>query len=276
MSRRIRIAAQVGRVRGPRLSASVRMVVCGAMAILVWSGPSEAIEPSVIAKAWERDRTLIETQSQLPWTLKEGDAESLSAGEPLVRPLQQSADLLTVGMIWLDYPREEVWLAIHDRDDRPLSQGGLVYHTLRAQPDSWRTSHAILNLPWPLKDRQWVSLVRINWTLMEATERRVLERWVELGAPALAESPDPAALWLEELHGGWLLLEVEGGTLALFSARTPSAGPLPPDIVQPWVTKTVSGSLEQLRSNLGDLQQHYQGTHLPLPGPDGNHVPLYP
>jgi hypothetical protein len=250
----------------------VWMLIC----LLTWSRPSGSIEPDRLRAAWEQDTQAIAGLSQLAWLLQEGDLEALATGKPVVRPLQLSADLVTVGMIWMDSPREDVWLAIHDRDDRPLMKGSLVYQTLPPASGSWRTSHALMHLPWPLRDRQWVSIVRVNQALLQTTEGRALERWVELGEPSLAENPDPDAMWLGELHGGWLLFELDVGTLAFFSASSPSVGPIPKDILQPWVSRSVTQALKRLQENASTVSEHYRGSHELIPAPDGQPQPLYP
>ncbi len=238
--------------------------------MLLWIVASAFAAPdaATLAALWERDHDALDVLIELQGK----DFDVLAKGDPLTRRADTADGAFAVGAIWVEAPVEAAWIAIQDGRDRPLTNRTRL-EWLDGSTRDLKRVYFVLDLPWPVADRQWVSEFRPNPALAAATDNRVWERMWSLGAQAHATTPDPAAVWVDVNQGAWTLIAGEGGTLCVVSIRSVVGGNIPDGVAQAWATTALSTSLQALADMSPGVAAHYGADHHVIFGPDGSALP---
>ncbi len=242
------------------------------MLILLSSLAAATPDAAALTALWQTHRASIERLGTMPVSLREKDLASLAAGETVTRVITTEDGVWAMGAIWLDSPPLHLWVVAHDRTDRSMSKGSVTNTELPTTAPYWRITHAVLDLPWPITDRQWVALHMVNKALLDATQGAVWERTFTLGDPALTATPDPDAVWLGDGGSGWVMVAGEGGTLAIFSARSVSVAGIPEELLGRWALSQIRSSFVRMRAYVGDITEHYSTSHAVIPDPWGRPI----
>lgn len=174
---------------------------------------------------------------------------------------------------WIDAPVLHTWLVFADNFHRTISEETARIQGLPGNTAFHRLNHVLLDLPWPLTDRQWVAEISGNAALWQRSGQSLAEFSWDIADAALAPSPDPDALWVPVNHGGWNLLGLEQGTLALFGARLELGGAVPDDVSARVGLTRIDETFTRVRALAADMPQHYSAGHSPLPDPAGQPLP---
>ncbi len=180
-----------------------------------------------------------------------------------------------IGLTWTDVPRDQLWVAIQDDDNWDGVVEGLSEETL---PDSvvghkWLFQH--VDLPWPFANRQWLIEITNNTTLVEKSGGAVWERtWVPSDRRD-AKTIEPDAVWVEVNDGGWFLVQVGGGTLLSYHARTVVGGNIPDRVATRYAYSTLDNMLLQIVERAEAAAEHYSGDHKLLYRPDGSPISVF-
>jgi hypothetical protein len=241
---------------------------------LLWlvSSAALAAPPADLALRWEAHAAAVARLSEVPVPLGPDDLAELAQGQPVARRFDTAAGAYATGAVWIEAPIEAVWIAINDGPHDPPSRVSLT--RLPAQMPM-RRAYMLLDLPFPLADRQWVVDVRTNTALHAATGGAIWQRQWDLGDPALAPSPDPKAIWIDENRGSWTLLGTEQGTLVLFSVRSVMGGAVPASIAQSWAVSTLKSAMGKLAERSLSIPAHYTPEHERALTPSGEEIPSW-
>jgi hypothetical protein len=241
------------------------------METLLWLALAAAAAPPVdLASRWEAVAPIVAKHSALPVPLGADDIDELSRGEVVGRRYDTASGAYATGAVWIDAPIEAVWIAIHDGPHDAPSR--VSFHRLPGAQPHQRQVYMLLDLPFPLSDRQWVADLRTNTALYEATGGVVWQRQWDLGDRALAPSPDAKAVWVDENRGSWTLLDLPEGTLALFSVRSVLGGAVPASIAQTWAVGTLKTALGKLVERAQGIGAHYDPSHERVITPAGQAI----
>lgn len=179
-----------------------------------------------------------------------------------------------VGLTWTPASRDALWIAI--QDDRHFHLvSGLIDEEL---PTSTRTDKLLyqrLDLPWPFADRQWVIEVKNNDALAAATGGGLWERSWALTSLRGATQESADAVWVSVNDGGWLLADVDGGTLLGYHVRSVVDGNIPNELVTQWCQSTMRGLLQGIVDRTAEVPTHYDASHPPMLRPDGTPIPPF-
>ncbi len=206
-------------------------------------------------------------------TLTTADFERVASGEIAKRRIQEDGPDRAMGLMWTPIERNRIWVAVLD-DIHDTVVSNLVERRLEKSDAGHKRLYQRLVLPWPLTDRQWVIEVWNNTSLATATKGRIWERPWDLAAPDLMPDPDPDAIWVPMINGSWFLMEVGGGTLIAYSARTTIGGSIPSDLVTRWALATLDEMLEHIAARAAVIDAHYPPKHEPVLGGDNIPVPF--
>lgn len=241
---------------------------------LLWlvSSAALAAPPADLARRWEVHAATIARLSEVPVPLGPDDLAELAQGQPVARRYDTAAGAYATGAVWIDAPIEAVWIALNDGPHDPPSRVSLTRLPTQAP---MRRAYMLLDLPFPLADRQWVVDVRTNTALYEATDGAIWQRQWDLGDPTLAPAPDPKAVWVEENRGSWTLMSAEEGTLVLFSVRSVLGGAVPASIAQSWAAGTLKTALGRLVERGQSIPSHYAADHERVLTPSGEAIPSW-
>jgi hypothetical protein len=224
---------------------------------------------AALASAWTTD----EAQLRLPVALVADDFDVLATGEPVAHRIDTDSGAYAVGAMWIAASPASVWVTLQDTRHRPI-MAGANSTWLPGETPTHRDVYMLLDLPWPVSDRQWVGDFRAATAAYDATSGRVWQRRWTVGDPALASAPDPDAIWVETNEGAWTLIAVDGGTLCVLSIRTVLGGAIPTDLAQSWA----KGSMKSTMRTLGELAPgtaaHYAAGHVVIYDPDGVALPF--
>ena len=196
-----------------------------------------------------------------------------------------------VGLAILRAPREALWIASqdpHTQVDPGLTE--FIVEHLGADHALW---YGHLDLPRPLKDRQWVVASTNNHDMATATADACWEHsWVlvEDGIARvrpMVEASEPKGITTDHLdsaiftpvnRGSWFMAPLsDGRVLVAYQASSVVAGFIPDWLV----TQLAMGRLEDLMRNLEKRALnwstgHYQAGHSPVYAGDGAPLPRYP
>lgn len=195
-----------------------------------------------------------------------------------------------LGLVWVDVPRDDLWIASQDRHFPGLDETVEFRLTQEGvEPVLW---YGFVDLPWPMKNRQWVVEVWDNLTLAASPEVDAWEHgwqvarqgWpmaqdaIRRGRVAdMTEQRSAKALFIPVNRGAWVMIQMpDGGTLLGFHATFEIGGSVPDRLV---VSNTLRG-LERLLNDVierarTEVRGHYVGDHPVLLGGDGQPIQTY-
>jgi hypothetical protein len=236
--------------------------------------------------AWQR---FAESESRhlrvsLP-TVTDADWTALAYGDtvthryrPVDSPIQR-----VLALRFIDQPPSSVWLAILDGDHAGLPPE-ITNWDFPGATGTAKVRYTRLDLPFPVSDRHWVIAARSNAELYQATDGAAWERSWDLdprGETALQELPKSLqaagedAVWTPRNRGGWLLLTVSWGTLAVYQLETDIGGWIPDGLVARYA-ESMLNTLVGKTATLADREAvHYTTGHQPIEAPDGTVVPPF-
>jgi hypothetical protein len=195
-----------------------------------------------------------------------------------------------VGIALLEADRNSLWIAAQDphaQVDPALTE--FVIEWLGVDSALW---YGHLDLPRPIRDRQWVVSSLNSHDLARASDGRCWEhRWalVADGLPrarSMVASGAVSRVTVDQVddavftpvnHGAWLMAPLsDGRTLVAYQATSVIGGAIPN-----WMVLQLS--MSRLESVLDDLEQrargwarsHYGAAHPPVAGGDGEPIPKF-
>ena len=222
---------------------------------------------------WARYSQARAAHAHIQVSLGEEDFERLAAGEVLRRLVPDGETLAAVGVAWVPAEPVQVWVAIQDVEDRPIGQDQTLTQRLAADTLIRRMNYNLVDAPWPIADRQSVCSVTANLPLWEASDHQTWERALHLEEPSLAPSPDPEAVWVEKLEGGFQITGAGGGSIVVFEVNTDPGGSVPADLVSRFAWVTLKGSMDAIARYAEEVPGHYHSGHTPVALPDGTLLP---
>lgn len=264
------------------------------MGVMLWIVPfAAAAEPAAplvdeIAAALGRCRG---AHHPLP-ELTAAQRADLAASEVvrIVRHGDPKEPSTAVGVAVLEASRDALWIAaqdLHAQVDPDLTE--FVIERRGADSALW---YGHIDLPRPLRDRQWVVSSDNSHDLARASGDRCWEhRWrlVEDGLPrarSMVVSGQVTKITLDHVdsavytpvnHGAWLMAPLSGSrTLVAYQATSVVGGAIPD-----WLVLQLS--MSRLASVLDDLERraqtwapdHYRDGHPPVMGGGGEAIPLF-
>lgn len=217
----------------------------------------------------------------------------LAAGEVvrIVHHGDPEAPSTAIGIALLDGGRDPLWIAAQDPHtvvDPSLTE--FVVEDLGSDHAVW---YGLFDLPWPLKDRQWVVESRNTHPLATSTGDGCWEHTWKLVPNGLGrvrpfvERGDAKGVTLEALdtavftpvnEGGWLMAPLaDGRVLVSYQATSVVGGAIPDGLV-------LQLTMARLESVLRDLETrartwsptHYNGKHPSVPGGAGAPIARFP
>ena len=211
---------------------------------------------------------------QLP-SLSITELDTLAAGKTVVAVFREPTAPVDTGRVvgWrvVAAPRLLVWLSILDASEE--SSARLKHSTLTRRTAGAYVSYHYIDLPWPLKDRQWMLSCEENLSLAEDShdliwEHRwellprddaLLEKAYEHGLlPGITRQALDDSVYLGANRGAWILFYLGArGTLVAGSMEIDLGGHVPESLVRSFAKRQVKAFLESL-SALHD--GHYDET----------------
>ncbi len=216
-------------------------------------------------------------------------AELLEGG--VVRVLSRSPDpdgpSTAVGIALLAGSHDALWLAF--QDPHASVDGSLVEFTIEEAGDRavW---YGHLDLPRPIRDRQWVVESRNNhslatgtagtcwehyWTLVPDALDRVRAHLAATDTPRVSIAQLDEAIYTPVNHGAWMLVSLPSGrTLLAYQATSVIGGSIPDWLVSQLTMSRLEGVLRGVEARARDwAPTHYVEGHLPVVGGDGLPLP---
>lgn len=235
------------------------------------AGLPAAASPSAAALAadWKQHAQARAAYANIQVWLGDEDFQQLAEGEVVRRLVPGEENLAAVGVAWVPAEPVQVWVAIQDVEDRPINKDQSITRRLAQDTLVRRLNYNLVDSPWPITDRQSVCTVTANLPLWNATGQQTWERALALEDPSLAPSPDPEAIWLEKLEGGFLISEAAGGSIVVFEVNTDPGGSVPADLVSRFAWVGLKSSMEAIAQYASEVPHHYHGGHTPVALPDG-------
>jgi hypothetical protein len=217
--------------------------------------------------------------------------EELVSGA-VVRVLTRNPDpegpSTAVGLAVLDGPRDALWLAA--QDPHTVVDTSLVEFTIEEKSADHAIWYGHMDLPRPIRDRQWVVESKNNHGLSASTDGRCWEHEWQLVPDALeqvrahvartgttritAEQLDDA-IYTPVNHGGWMLASLpDGRTLVAYQATSVVGGSIPDWLVLQLTMSRLEGVLREVQARARTwVPSHYGPDHAPVPGADGRPIP---
>ncbi|MEQ1507574.1 MAG: hypothetical protein ABMB14_35415 [Myxococcota bacterium] len=218
---------------------------------------------------------------------------ALDAGE-VVRIVQHGdpeAPSTAIGIAVLNASRDALWIAAQDphaQVDPSLTE--FVIRDLGSDHAVW---YGYMDLPRPLKDRQWVVESRNSHALATATGGACWEHhWtlqpealdpiramVDRGASeGLTREQIDTAIYTPVNHGGWLMAPLSDGKVMVSYQATSVVGGAVPDWL---VLQLTMARLESVLRGLEDRARswsvtHYRSGHEAVPGGAGEPIATFP
>ena len=187
-----------------------------------------------------------------------------------------------LAMRFIDQPPVSVWLAILDGKHAGLSVEYSEW-TISATPTS-KVLYQHLDLPFPIANRHWILEAHSNGELYTKSGMTAWERSWALDArgeaalaslPASVREAGASAIWTPKNRGGWLLLAVGWGTLAIYQLETDIGGWIPDDLVASYALSTLKTLVDRTAALADRVAVHYTTGHNAIYAPDGTPVPPY-
>ena len=222
---------------------------------------------------------------QLP-SLSIAELDTLAAGKTIValfhEPTVPADTGRVVGWQVVAAPRLLVWLSILDASEE--SSARLKHSTLARRAAGAYVSYHYIDLPWPLKDRQWTLLCDENVSLAEDSHDLIWEhRWELLPRDdALLENAYDQGLiqgltrqalddsvYLRANRGAFILFDLGArGTLVAASMAIDLGGHVPDTLVRSFAKRQVKAFLESLSAPRGphydEARMIHDGRGLPI------------
>ena len=230
--------------------------------------------PAALEAAWSVHSAAIAAGAVQPIVLQSSDFATAAAGDVAKRRISEDGPDRAVGLLWTPVDRNTLWIAVLD-DIHDTMVSSLIEQRLGLSPRGRKRLYQRLELPWPVVDRQWVIEIWNNTPLAEATDGAVWERPWDLASPALMPNPDADAIWVPMTNGSWFLMDAEGGTLMVYSARTTIGGAIPDDLVTRWAMATLDEMMEHIVDRAKRIPEHYGSQHAPVLGGDNQPIPPF-
>lgn len=227
-----------------------------------------------LALVWNTHHATITAHTEAPILLSDDDFAIVAEGGVAKRRLSQDGPDRAIGVAWTPHARNAVWVAIID-DIHNTMVDGLTEHRLGASARGHKLLYQRLDFPWPLNDRQWVIEIENDPSLAEATTNQVWSRSWSLSTHTAPDVADKEALWAPTLDGGWLALDVAGGTLIVYQARTTIGGVVPDGLVTSWAMSTLDEMLGNLFKRAAEIPAHYTADHAPILGGDDKPITAF-
>lgn len=222
--------------------------------------------------------------------LSEAQKADLAAGEVvrIVRHGDPEAPSTAIGIALLEGGQDALWIAAQDphaQVDPSITE--FVLEDFGAAHALW---YGHLDLPWPLKDRQWVVESRNSKSLAASTADGCWEHSWKLvpdGLPRVrpfVERGDAKGLAMEAIddavftpvnEGSWLMAPLsDGRVLVSYQATSVVGGAIPDGLV----LQLTMARLESVLRSLEDRAKtwapgHYGAGHAPVPGGGGEPIP---
>lgn len=196
-----------------------------------------------------------------------------------------------IGLALLSGDRDSLWIAAQD----PHTQvdEGLSEFIVRALGSDHALWYGYYDLPWPIKDRQWVVESQNTHTLARRSSNACWEHsWalVPGGLPearAAVERGQFTKVTLEQIdsaiftpvnHGSWIMSELpSGGTIVSYQATSVVGGAIPDSLVVQMTMARLESVLRALETRAKTWSlSHYRSGHAPVPGGGGEEITRFP
>jgi hypothetical protein len=215
----------------------------------------------------------------------EADWQALSRGEILTRRFRPADSPIhrVLAMRFIDQAPASMWLAILDGRHADLPKE-ITNWEFPGATGVEKELYTRLDLPFPLSNRHWILIARSNADLYRATAAAAWERCWDLdprGEAALSLLPKALqeagadAVFTPHNHGGWLLLSVGWGTLAVYQLDTDIGGLIPDDLVTRYAVWMLNTLVDKTAKLADRAATHYNAGHKPICAPDGTAIPPY-
>ena len=211
---------------------------------------------------------------QLP-SLSITELDTLAAGKTVVAVFREPTAPVDTGRVvgWqvVAAPRLLVWLSILEGSEE--SSARLKHSTLTWRAAGAYVSYHHIDLPWPVKDRQWTLLCEKNLSLAEDSHGLIWEhRWELLPRddalledayehgliPGLTRQVLDDSVYLGANRGAWILFDLGArGTLVAAYMDIDLGGHIPDSLVRSFAKRQLTAFLESLSALRG---AHYDGT----------------
>lgn len=219
------------------------------------------MDAAALASAWDAIAPEVARLAAVPPAPIPAEAfRAAATGEIHARTTSPPARRVqAVGVLPVD--RALAWLSItDDRLDEHVS--GLDEVALQGRWTDEKLLYQRIDLPWPLQDRHWVIQLRNNEALAAATGA-----WERSWGPANARLGEArartdaaafdAALRVDENLGSWILVPVEGATLAVYQAQVSLGGSIPDGALASYVRSQVQETFRGVGENARALAGRY-------------------
>jgi hypothetical protein len=193
-----------------------------------------------------------------------------------------------VGLALLSSSRDALWIAAqdpHTQVDPALTE--FVMRTIESDHALW---YGYLDLPWPIKDRQWVVESRNTHTLAARSDDGCWEHTWQLVPDGLEEARPligegrARGVTLEHLeeaiftpvnHGSWHMAPVSGGkVLVAYQATSVVGGAIPDSLVVQLTMSRLESVLRDLETRANEwARTHYTASHSSVLGGGGKPIP---
>jgi hypothetical protein len=227
-----------------------------------------AADPAAVRAAMDETATArTQRLAPRPPTISPEDLDRAAAGKIVTGLASLGGQGRTAwGITVMDAPIAEVWAAVRSYSDK-TDMGGLSFSQVQegasCQDNRVMFQYLPISVPF-VSDRWWVTRVRHNDALAQATSGRVQEMMFAASADESAIVTDEARRMAAEAtpisysQGGWLLVDVGGATYLEYHVLSDPGGSLPAGLAQTFATGAVSDNLEAI------AKIHRSGTGCPL------------
>ena len=225
-----------------------------------------------LARRIEANSAALAAHGQHAITLDAKDLAEIAAGRVVRRRARVEGADQAIGAIWSDSPIDALWLSILDDTHFKLVKG-LFEEQLPGTAKGRKFLYQHVDMPWPIRNRQWVLDIDNNAALYKATSGKVWERTWTLADSALAKSPREDAIWVSLNEGGWQIYSWPDGVLLIYHVRASMDGWISDDLVTRYALSTLKDMLQEIDTRAGTMAAHYNAAHPRLVRPDGSQIP---
>ena len=244
---------------------------------------AEAPDAEALYKVWVNALPALEAGSRMPLAQLDEEAFEQMARGDVYRYRRPESDIVdgAVGVAWVPYPVEDLWLGAIDDVHQHLADG-LTETWLPGTVPGHKVLYQHFDVPAPFEDRHWVIVIDSNRPLYTSSGGLIWERtWVldPRGDDALKDVPegtvdDPStAIWTPVNHGGWLLIPAEGGSIVVYQVSTDIGGNIPEELVVRFAMASLGSMIEHLEELAKNTPEHYVGDHFVILNPGGEPIP---
>jgi hypothetical protein len=192
-----------------------------------------------------------------------------------------------IGLALLDGRRDALWLGA--QDPHTVVDPDLVEFVIEDKGTDHALWYGHIDLPRPIRDRQWVVESRNNHALAEASGGRCWEHEWKLVPDALDRVREHVArthstritaaqiddaIYTPVNHGGWMLATLpDGRTLVAYQATSVVGGAIPDWLVLQLTMSRLESVLREVETRAKTwAPAHYDESHAPVPGGDGRPI----